>query len=660
MRTAQPAFRIACMAAVALLALPVLHGVGAGQVRSHVEVPDLLPSRPGAPDREPARATAHGTPALAPAPYVVGGAPVPVAQAPAAMVRLVEPGTSDGFCGGSLISPFAVLTAAHCVSWPDGNGDGVEDDPFPFPPSSLQVLAGSRVRGGLGGARVAVTSVNLHPDWDPTTLDGDMAVLMLAKPQKGPYASVIGADQAGLLAPGATTRAFGWGFAVPGVVAPMRLFAVDLPLVGPAACQDAMDGFTAANSLDPVTVSGNMLCAGQAGKSTCQGDSGGPLFLVGPGGALTQAGVVSWGFDCLGDPPAVFANVQAMRSFLDPFLAATAGFQLDVKTPWVDTALFWVDPSAETDPCPLRFSTMQLGNGPSCPPAAGLVGRSLFVYLPPSATKTRFEFEAVDGSFSVMSNGVALSAQGKSATMSKVPVEVKPLPDVAVIRVKPDPTFAFVTIGDGATFCQLEMWGPTAPADCTGDTLIPLGWPFVAAIGESPEALPDLLGFTGGGYAGLVAPVEVTDLFELPVRLTPGGVVEAAPKLALSTDFVGLDLKGAKAPEWAATIWPAGMGSPLDLCLMSTLPAYDAADCLGPLAGLPGAIGLQGGKVVFWADMNADGVVDADDLPWTTFDVEAVQVLPKGTSVAVAENVVGVPGKIVPVPLRFGAPVPAP
>jgi transmembrane serine protease 9 len=219
------------------------------------------------------------------APQIVGGSKALPGEFPW-QVALLDASVANTFraqyCGGALIAPSWVVTAAHCVY-----DRGVE------PPGSVDVLVGTTSLTS-GGKRVDVEAIVVHPRYSERTSENDIALLHLKTAVSDEAVPLLTRAREAELAPAGTlATATGWGDTlVRGDRYPTDLMKVQLPIVTNRTCNGprSYDGDVAAK----------MLCAGYAagGKDTCQGDSGGPLVVPDGDGGFVLAGVTSWGARC--------------------------------------------------------------------------------------------------------------------------------------------------------------------------------------------------------------------------------------------------------------------------------------------------------------------------------------------------------------------------
>ena len=234
---------------------------------------------------------------------VVGGAPVSSGEMPWMTSLLIKTPTGFSQCGGSLIAPLWVLTAAHCV-----------DDALLVRTITGRITYPTSIDDP---DFVIADKLYINDGYDPKSFGVfDVALVQLSQPSPAPPLYLANSDDSRLYTEGTQATVAGWGLIAEDGSSSDILLAGDMPIQSVADCISADPEFDPAFNL----------CAGyRSGKAlqpvgSCSGDSGGPLLV--PSGDMrtrVQVGIVSYGFgSCTSlNKPGYYMRVAALYEWVD-------------------------------------------------------------------------------------------------------------------------------------------------------------------------------------------------------------------------------------------------------------------------------------------------------------------------------------------------------
>uniref|UniRef100_A0AAG5DS81 Peptidase S1 domain-containing protein n=1 Tax=Anopheles atroparvus TaxID=41427 RepID=A0AAG5DS81_ANOAO len=222
---------------------------------------------------------------------IVNGVPTLVNEFPM-MAGLVDSQTKKVFCGGTIISEYHSVTAAHCT-----RGKSI---------STLALLVGDH-NTAIGtdtpySVLMRLASVTNHPSYTTSPSRNDIAVVrtvdrIVFNSGVGPACLPLQFTSNNFA--GLTVEATGWGTLDFSAPTSNVLLKVSLSVITPQSCASQMP-----NIVD------SHICTYTPNRDTCQYDSGGPLFLT-QGGYVYLVGVVNYGVACASTKPSVSSRVTS-------------------------------------------------------------------------------------------------------------------------------------------------------------------------------------------------------------------------------------------------------------------------------------------------------------------------------------------------------------
>jgi secreted trypsin-like serine protease len=216
---------------------------------------------------------------------VVGGEDAVPGAWPSQAALLYNNNGGGRLCGGTVIDPKWVLTAAHCFT-----GARLESD--------WMVVVGTLNWDKGDGDRIRVRRIIVKDEYSDSRKGDDLALIELARAASvRPIPLVLEETRQRLAPVGTSAVVVGWGYTQGGTTEELEkngapsstLQQAVVPLVDRKTCMQKYP-----------YLAESQVCAGYAagGRDSCLGDSGGPLMVRDGRGRYVQVGIVSYGIGC--------------------------------------------------------------------------------------------------------------------------------------------------------------------------------------------------------------------------------------------------------------------------------------------------------------------------------------------------------------------------
>jgi hypothetical protein len=223
-------------------------------------------------------------------------------------------------CGGTLVAPTIVVTAAHCMTL--GATRNFR------PPDEFRVITGRTKLSSSAGQVHDLANYfwfvdkDGKPLWDPKTVQWDVVFLQLTSSSKQQTIKIAGPGEESVWTPGRRAFITGWGTTSENAETGSNVLRqARIRMIADSTC-DSVYGAALFSTV--------MACAGDlaGGVDACSGDSGGPLVVPIAGGGYRLIGDTSWGAGC-GVPgiPGVYGRLASdpIRSALQRGIEGVAG-----------------------------------------------------------------------------------------------------------------------------------------------------------------------------------------------------------------------------------------------------------------------------------------------------------------------------------------------